>query len=285
MIGFQKSIIVNGDLRTVDQDSDFIINRSLRFGDGLIETLRLHNGELLFFYDHMERLNHAMSVLGYPISNSLSATSVFENVSKLLEVSDISHNARIRIQVWRLNSKVYSPAESQVGFMIEAEPLTTGYTLDNGLQIGISKKTKKSIDVTSNIKSASALQYIVAAAEAQSAGFDSVVVLNSQGRVADLPGFNIFGVEKDRIITPALDEGPVAGVMRFNLISLIQSHGIPCDEVGISIEDLIGCEEVFITNVIKGIQPVASFSGKKFDRKITARIFQMLIKHLDNFSK
>ena len=90
------------------------------------------------------------------------------------------------------------------------------------------------------------------------------LVLNTDGRIAEAISSNIFLVDNNKIFTPALTEACVAGVMRETVIEHLQSHRVPIIEKGITIEDLLKANEIFLTDVIHGMRWVSAFRNKRF---------------------
>ena len=66
------------------------------------------------------------------------------------------------------------------------------------------------------------------------------------------------------ILTPALTEGCLAGVMRKNMIELLRNLEYKVVEGSVLTEDLYRAEEVFLTNAIQGIRWCIAFREKRF---------------------
>jgi branched-chain amino acid aminotransferase len=79
------------------------------------------------------------------------------------------------------------------------------------------------------------------------------------------------------LITPPVSEGCLNGVMRKQILSLAKKMGnLEVVEAAISPFDLQKAEELFITNVIKGIQPITQYRKKSFVSKVSVQLLQQL---------
>ena len=73
---------------------------------------------------------------------------------------------------------------------------------------------------------------------------------------------NIFIVESGRVITPPVDAGILSGITRGVVIELAGQIGIKLAQEPVSVESLLKAEEVFITNSVIEIMPVAAIDGR-----------------------
>lgn len=270
----------NGLLRD-RADVEFITNRAFRYGDGLIETIRMMRGELLFFHDHIERMLHGMQALMMPAAPHRDARFFYECISRVLEGNGLATAARIRIQVWRTGEGLYAPVHQGVDFLIEVAETDEGYAFnESGLSAGVMRGVRKTHDRLSNVKTSSALTYVLAALEAQEQKVNVGFVLNERNTIADAPGRNVFIVEEGKVVTPPLTDACVAGVFRMQLLELLRSHKIVTLEESISPERLGDADEIFVTNVTDGIQPVTTFGGKTYGSNQTKELFKLFSNHL-----
>ena len=142
------------------------------------------------------------------------------------------------------------------------------------MQLGVFPDGKKACDRFSAIKSNNALCYAMAAIWAKDNKLNDAIILNQFDRIADTTIANLFVVTKeDKIITPKLSEGCVAGILRRYLIE--KSLGM-IKETEVNRKDLISAKEIFLTNCIKGIMWVDNFEGRKLDNSITHKLFEKL---------
>lgn len=101
------------------------------------------------------------------------------------------------------------------------------------------------------------------------------LMLDVEGRVAEMPHSNIFIVRGGRLLTPPL-EAVLAGISRETVLELAQRLDIPAAETHFSPYDVYAAEEAFVTNTGACIVPVASLDGRRIGREIPGPVTQRL---------
>ena len=240
-------------------------NRSMRYGDGIFETIKLVNGELMFWKDHYQRLSKGMQHLKL---DTIGKEEDFwkKEVEKVI-VKNYFTNARIRIIVYRNSPGTYTPMGNRVGFLIEGTRFDKpNYTYSKqGLRLGLFEGDHKGMSPLNNLKTTSALLFVLAGVYKKETEVDDVVVLNAAGRVCETVSSNIFAVVDDKIITPKLSEGCLDGVMRKQIIKAIKQKEINFEEGELTLDELMSAKEIFTTNSMAGVQGIAEFEGKPKD--------------------
>jgi branched-chain amino acid aminotransferase len=241
-------------------------NRAFRYGDAVFETIRLMHGEILFFEKHLSRLSRSMQLLGMHHHDDLTFHNLYLTIRHLDQVNNLKGNGRIRLEVFRNDGGLYTPYSNEVSYIIETSPVNVNtYILnENGLKIELYTDIKKPVSRLSNLKSSNALYYVMAGLHKNRLNTGDCLVLNTDGRIAEAISSNIFLVENNTVYTPALSEACVAGVMRESVIDHLHGQRIPLIEKGITIEDLIRADEIFLTDVIHGIRWVSAFRSKRY---------------------
>jgi branched-chain amino acid aminotransferase len=254
-------------------------NRSYRYGDGLFETIRVRDGKILLAGYHFERLFNSFSILKFTIASEFTAEHFIANIAELCRKNGCDNSARVRLSVSRGNGSLQEK-NKRIEYIIESTSLAeTNYQLnENGLSIDIYPDARKSCDVFANLKSANYLPYVMAADYASQHKLDDSLVLNMHGNIADSSIANIFIIKNQMVLTPSLEQGCVAGVMRRYLIERLQVIGHKVQEVKLSIADLETADEVFLTNAIRGIQWVKSFRDEAYKNEKTREIFENWVK-------
>ncbi|HEX7904066.1 MAG TPA: aminotransferase class IV [Chitinophagaceae bacterium] len=270
---------VNAKLFPADQPVLMADNRGYRYGDGLFETMKLVNGTIQLSNFHFERLFASMELLKFDIPGLLNAEKLHQDIIQLCYKNKCEKLARIRLSVFRGNGGL-NDGDKTPAYIIECWPLNESFNQlnENGLVIGIYPEAKKSCDIFSNLKSSNYLPYTMAAQFAKENKWNDAIVLNQYGRVADMSIANIFIIKEDTVITPALSEGGVKGVMRRYLVEQLRSVGYEVREEAITVHDINHADEVFLTNAIFGIRWVKQFNDKIYPSVKTVKIFNQLIK-------
>lgn len=272
----------NGEILSADQPVLMAGNRAFRYGDGLFETIRLMHGDILFFAKHLDRLKKGMNLLGMKWREDFTFHNLYLLIRHLDQMNELKGNGRIRLQVFRNEGGRYTPSSSEVSFLIEAEPLIpVDYQLNEiPLRIDVYTEIEKSKNKFSNIKSSNSLIYIMAGIYKEKQGLDDCIILNNTGKICEAIGANIFLVSKDELLTPALGEACIQGIMREHLIELLKQRGKKIQEVSITMDHVMKADEVFLTNVIDGIRWVGAFGQKRYFNATSKWLFSELNEEL-----
>ncbi len=244
--------------------------RALFYGDALFETMRVSDGKIPLLKRHWERLHHGLTLLGFAIPSEWSHFFWEKNI---LSVAPL--NARIRLTVWRAAGGHYCPTANQTHFLITAEPLAgpAFEWLNAGLTLGTCTSVQLPVDAYSNLKTLNAARYVAAAREAQALGWDEALLLNCFGRACETTTSNLFWWSGDTLHTVPLNEGCVAGVMRAWLLEIAAAAGIQVEERPTTPDALQAADEIFLTNAVRGIQPIRIFAGTPLTTERTRQLF------------
>ena len=272
--GAMEWINVNGKV-TVLRNALRPDNHSYRYGDGLFETMRVANGEILLADLHIERLDKSLLLLKIKTPKVFIQHNLPEQILHLCKKNNCEKLARVRLSVSGGHGGLYD-GDEKFQYIIECWPLLKAVTdfNEDGLVIDIFPNGRKSCDVFSNLKSASHLLYVMAARFAKENKLNDCLVLNSHDRVCDTTIANLFWIKDGIILTPPLSEGCIAGVMRRHLIERLQATSFTLQERNCEIRDLENADEVFVTNAIQGIKWVKQFKNKAYGKDVVERVRQ-----------
>jgi len=253
-------------------------NRSLRYGDGLFETMKIVEGKIINKDFHFERLFTGLALLQFDIPKNFHASFLFGKISELVKKNNHVALARVRLMIFRGNGGIFDPENLRPNYIIESWPLSNQMTLnENGLVVDVFPGAKKSCDSFSNLKSNNYLPYVMAGLYANKNKLNDCIVLNSFDRVCDSAIANIFIIKKDKIFTPPLSEGCVAGVMRRWLLEKSRLKKYKILEKNFSLNDLENADEFFLTNSIYILRWVKAFRGKNYSNKIITEIYNHIV--------
>ncbi len=255
-------VILNGRLFEPGAPEVSLLNRSFKYGDGLFETIRIFRGNLLFMNDHFRRLTRGMHILGLEVDPDW-LNQVRADLRRSLLANGIDDHGRVRLHVYRSGVGAYAPVEDTPYYLIESYSLKEdSYQQAGGISIGVYPDWHLTPNPLSGCKSANALPYVLAARYARVQGWDESLMLGPNG-LAEASSSNLFIIRHQQLITPAEDSGCLPGVMRQVVMRVAREVRIPVKEKRISLRDLNQAGEVFLTNVVRGIQPVAQIAGRK----------------------
>ncbi len=254
-------------------------NRGLRYGDGLFETMKCSNGQLILADEHFARLWKGMQVLQFKMPKHFSPARLQEEVSSLCKKNGHGASARVRITVCRGDGGLYDATDHSPHYIIETWELsaTSGEWNSNGLLLGIYDAVRKSRDMLSNLKHNNFLPYVMAALHAKKQKWNDAVVLNTEGRICDTTIANIFLIKEQLVYTPALSEACVAGVMRKLVLQELKAKGFETAEKEITLQELLQADEVFLTNSIYNIRWVQGIGDTIYDNALARKIYAAIL--------
>lgn len=257
-------------------------NRAFCYGDALFETMHANGTQIQFFTDHMIRLRFGMITLGMKIPVNIENDTIEKEIIKLLHKNKLYQGVKIRLTVFRNEGGKYTPKDNSVSYLVETEYLENAQYQFNtkGLSIAIFDQIKKPVNKLSNLKSANALIYIQAGLYAQQNNYDDCLLVNEQNHLVEGISSNLFLIKDKTLYTPPLNDGPVAGIMRKQILKIADSLNFKivndqsCDE-----QQLLQADEVFLTNSISGIQWVLSYKERRYFNYTGKLLMDELNKH------
>ena len=268
----------NGTL--VSQDTNILTqNRAFLYGDGVFETVKVINNKILFLEDHYFRLMSSMRVIRMEIPMNFTMEYLEKQILALVNKNGLSASSRARITVYRNDGGYYLPQNNTVSFLIHAVALqNTLYAVEKmNYEVDLYKDFYITKQLLSSIKTTNKIINITGSIFANENGLDNCLLLNDSKNVVEALHGNLFMVLDSKLITPPVSEGCLNGVMRKQIISLHKKiKNLEVIEAAISPFDLQKAEELFITNVIKGIQPITQYRKKSFVSKVSVQLLQQL---------
>jgi len=273
-------INLNGNL--IHKSEGFISeeNRGLHYGDAVFETIRVSNGKLYFWEDHYFRLMASMRILRMEIPMNFSMEYLEKEVLKTIEASnERSNNYRVKIFVNRKIGGKYTPKTNDIDYFISFEKIDSEFYIvnDSFYEVEIFKDFYIPSSLLSTIKTSSKIINVLGSIFAAENNYDNCLLLNEKKQVVEALNGNIFLVKGTTLITPPLEDGCLRGILRKQLMSIcLDSEEYKLEEASISPFDLQKADELFITNVITGIQPVKKFRKKEFSSVVAKVLLQKL---------
>ena len=247
-------------------DSGFLL------GDGVWEGIRLHNGQLVFLKEHLDRLYTGANSIGIDIG--MSSDNLTRKIIQTIEANNMYSNIHLRLIVSRgIKSTPYQHPRVNIGgptiVIIPEYKIVTEDSKDNGLEL-VSVNTIRSSEITQDpkINSLSKFNCIQACIEADRLGADEGLMLDLNGYVSTCNSTNFFIVRQSEVWT-STGEYCLNGVTRGAIINLCKSNDIKIYEKNFIIDDVHAADEAFVTGTFAGVLPVTKIdehilsNGKK----------------------
>jgi branched-chain amino acid aminotransferase len=249
-------------------------NRGFRYGDGIFETLKVVSGQILFFEDHYFRLMSGMRILRMEIPMNFTMEYLTEQILMLVAQKGLQDAARVRLDVFRNAGGKYLPVTNDVSFLITAEPTGSRYSFgDTMYEVDLYKDFYVPAQLLSTIKSTNSVINVIASVFANENELDDCLLVNDHKNVISGLQGNLFMLSGNVLSTPPLSEGCIKGIMRTQVLKLAAKlEGIEVVEQIISPFDLQKADELFVTNVIRGIQPVTRYRKKEYTCKLSGEL-------------
>ena len=262
-----ETIWFNGKLVPWADAKVHVLAHGLQYGTGVFEGMKSYptaDGPAIFRLDaHMERFYKSAELydLAIPYSQGTLAEASLEVVrANTLEAAYLRPVAFFdagTLSVWT--------KECPVTVAIAAVP--TGKYLENadaGVRVTVSPVRK--FDNSAIPAWAKACgQYINSARavnDAQRRGFDEALLLNSQGLVAEGSGENLFVVKNGGIVTNDKDASILMGITRASILEIAKDLGIDATVAPISVEDVLGADELFFTGTAVEVTAIREVDGR-----------------------
>jgi len=229
-------------------------NRAFRFADGFFESMQIKPAE------------------------DFSLELLRSQVQELLTRNGIDQGGRMRITFYRKSTGFYLPKQDELTYFIEAEALPDNEFVMNptGRMVDIFMDFKKEINKLSVFKTLNCQLYVQAAIHARDKGLDEALIQNNKLSIIESNSSNLFIVSNGVLYTPTLEDGPVAGTMRMNIINLALENKIKVYECTLNPHNLLAADEMFLTNAVRGIEWVAGYRTKRYFNDMSKRLITML---------
>ncbi|MGD1920152.1 MAG: branched-chain amino acid transaminase [Pleurocapsa sp.] len=124
----------------------------------------------------------------------------------------------------------------------------------------------------------------LAKTEAVESGFDEAILMNSQGKICEASGMNIFMVRNGKLITPGFNQDILEGITRDSVLTIAKDMNIEIEERAIDKTELLIADEVFLSGTAAKVTPVKQIESYSLSTKrpITEKIRQKLVAITEN---
>ena len=249
-------------------------NRSLRYGDGIFETMYWNGQRIQNLSFHLDRLFRGLAILQFDLLSGFTREFISGEILNLCRNNGQNGKARIRLNVFREDGRMLVPVKNKPVFIIESSRLQE----ENkpALRLTIFEEEMKSTGKLSNLKTNNYLLNILSVQFAKENGFDDALILNIAGNICEASSSNVFFIRNGVLLTPALTEGCVAGTKRRQLLETLPGLGFEVKETMITRQMLAGMEEAFLTNAIRGIHAIKYIDTLEFSTERTDTLVRLL---------
>lgn len=254
---------INGVLTHRDQAGISPFDSAVQGGDAVWEGLRLYDGRIFRLTEHLDRLRHSAKALAF--AEIPSHEVITAEIRKTLAANGMRDGVHIRLTLTR-GVKVTSgmdPRLNQSGptLIVLAEHKPPVYSTA-GLTLITSSVRRFSPDcLDPKIHHCNLLQSILAKIEANVAGADDALMLDTRGFVAETNATHLFFVNAGMVRTSHAVACP-EGITRATVLELLSEHGIPHAVCDLSLSEAYRADEVFCTGTMGELVAVTKIDGR-----------------------
>jgi branched-chain amino acid aminotransferase len=255
---------MNGELVAFEDAKVHVLTHALHYGTGVFEGVRAYetpDGQPAIFRhdDHLDRLFRSASLyyMDIPYSKEELRAATHETI-----VRNGFKSCYIRPLVYRGAGPMgLFPLDCPVDVSIAVWEWGS-YLGDEGKQNGVRAKVSswRRIGDDALIPAAKAtgqyLNSVLAKIEADKAGYEEGILLDSRGVVCEGTGENLFIVKDGTIATPTFANDILGGINRASVIEIIRDLGYELVERDVARGELYMADEVFMTGTAAELTPI-----------------------------
>lgn len=235
------------------------------YDDVLIESMRLHDGNIPLWHYHQDRLLQSLKQLNWDTALIAKVANTIRNTSYALPKGTF----KLRLLLTKEDSSYFFsinpttiPAETNCHSI-------TDIITHPGPMISPGIKSIKQLSQIKNLDPAYGLPL-----------GETILLKNPDNHLLEASMANVFVIKDQEIWTPPSDKLLVKGVMRAYLLSNSPIDNYPIIEKNIPLSLLTTAENVFLTNAVRGIIPVIAIGPKALKGTESKRIQQLIHKQL-----
>jgi branched-chain amino acid aminotransferase len=247
-----------------------IADRGLLLGDGLFETMAVHNAQVFDVDAHLERLASGLGVLGF--AGAVDLPKLRSGIARYIAAEEAS-GAVLRVTVTRgAGPRGLAPPEApRPAIFMTLSPMPPARETPFSLHIATLTRRNEHSPL-SRIKALPYLDNLLALSEARAHGADDALLLNTRGTVACATAANVFVIREGRLETSPVSDGALPGTMRALVLSLAKGAGLAPLEVPLDARGIAGADHVFLTNSISRVVEAKDCNGLPLGMRAGAAI-------------
>ena len=285
-------ININGTLLRRNEAKISVFDSGFLLGDGVWEGIRVHESKLVFIDEHLNRLFN--SAKGISLDIKLSKAQIIQQIFKVLNINNMVDNIHIRLIITR-GDKItpYQNPNSNVGpinyVIIPEHKKVDPETHLNGITIGRVKNIRPNAEILNpQFNTLSKLNCILASVEANNLGYDEGIMEDLNGNISTCNSTNLFFIKKNKVLT-STGEFCLNGITRQKAIEVCNENNILCLETNFTFDEIVDCDEAFVTGTFGGIIPVKKLEQRQLkstnDNSLVYRIRDLYNEKILNYLK
>ena len=236
------------------------LDRGLEFGDGLFETIAVHDGRARLLRRHLARLAAGCARLGIAAPDAAALAAELEAAARL------PGTGVLKLIVTRGGGgHGYAPEAGATPrrwlAALPPRPRRPDAATD-GITVRMLTTRLAEQPLLAGLKHLNRLEQVLARRELAAAAGEEGLLADVHGRLVCGTMTNVFAVLDRRLVTPALERAGVAGVMRAALLDAWRAVGTEVEVRDVDVREFAAATELFLTNALIGAWPVAALDGR-----------------------
>jgi len=258
-------IYINGHLVPRAEAKISVFDSGFLVGDGVWESMRLHDGVFVFLDQHLNRLFQGAKAIGLDIG--MTREELIDALYKTVEANDMDSGVHIRLMITRGIKKTPSqdprltvggPTIVIIAEHKQADPATA----KAGIRLFTSTVRRGPPDsLDPRLNCHSKLHEVIALLQALQAGADEALMLDVNGFVSTCNATNFFMVKNEEVWT-STGQYCLNGITRGTVIKLCHANDIVVREKNFSLTDVYDADEAFVSGTFGSLTPVVEVDGR-----------------------
>jgi len=277
-----RDLIVNVNGRLVHRDEAGVspFDSVVQGGDAVWEGLRVYQGRIFRLEQHLDRLVESAKALAFP---SIPVRGeIVEQIRRTLEANAMFDGVHIRLTLTR-GVKLTSGMDPRLNtagptLIVLAEHKAPVYPQDGITLVTSSVRRFPPDCLDPKIHHNNLIQSILAKIEANLAGADDALMLDTRGFVAETNATHLFVVDRGHVRTPRTVACP-EGITRAAVLELCAAHGIASEVCDLSLTEVYRAEEMFCSGTMGELAAVTKVDGRTIGNgrpgTVTGRLHQL----------
>jgi len=276
----ERLVYIDGEYYPESEAKISVFDHGFLYGDGVFEGIRSYDGLVFKLKEHIDRLYYSAKaiMLNIPLTKEEMTEAVLETLRK-----NNLKDAYVRLIVTRGKGDLgLDPKKCpKPSVIIIAVPLLQLYDekkREMGMSMMVSWVRRDPVDATTHeIKSLNYLNSILAKIEANNAGVDEAIILDTNGFICEATAENIFIVKGDMVITPPSTSGPLPGITAGVIKEIAEKLGYRVIEKGITVAELYGADEAFVTGTAAEVMPIREVNKRRIGEGRMGPVTRMIL--------
>ena len=241
-------------------------DRGLAYGDGVFETIAVIDRQPVLLEPHLLRLFRGLTQLRFDVLPEHNCLQ--QDIETLAQT--ITRGV-IKVIVTRgEGGRGYTPTPSQPTVVLSQHdwPVYPADYWQQGIDVLVCETRLAQQPALAGSKHLNRLEQVLASQECAHVHCPEGLMVDTQDQLVCGTKSNVFLVKGKSLLTPKLDQCGIQGVMRDTVMDLAKQFGFAVSEQRLTLVQLQQADEVFLTNSLMGIWPVANVRIRSDDALI-----------------